>query len=126
MNETWEIWFPDAGATGLPFARAEVDAGAAGDRVLVHAAPPTLSVVVRGEHGSPVASGESLERSTGGPMSCLRREGDRVTLEDIWPGDDELGLLVILAGGEAGILRSWWHADDHSEWRWQLELYNHT
>jgi hypothetical protein len=32
---------------------------------------------------------------------------------------------VILPGGEAGILKSWWHADDHSEWRWQIEFYNH-
>jgi hypothetical protein len=33
-------------------------------------------------------------------------------------------VLVILPGGEAGILTSWWHAPDHSQWRWQLELSN--
>jgi hypothetical protein len=126
MNETWEIWYPGAGATGLPFARSQVGADVAGERVLIHAAPPAVSVVVRDETGVPRASGELLERSSGGPMSCLRREGDRVTLDDLWPGPDELGLLVLLAGGEAGILRSWWHADDHSEWRWELEFYNHT
>jgi hypothetical protein len=31
---------------------------------------------------------------------------------------------VILPGGEAGILTTWWHAPDHTAWRWQLELSN--
>jgi hypothetical protein len=34
-------------------------------------------------------------------------------------------VLVILPGGEAGILTSWWHAPDHTQWRWTLELSNH-
>ena len=54
-----------------------------------------------------------------------RRQDDAILLEDAGHHDD-LGRLVILPGGEAGILKSWWHADDHSEWRWQLEFYNHT
>ena len=52
MLEVWDLWFPDAGATGLSFARSRVDDQAAGNRLLVH--------------------------------------------------------------------------DDHSEWRWQVEFYNHT
>jgi hypothetical protein len=40
------------------------------------------------------------------------------------PDQEDLGRLVILPGGEAGILTAWWHAPDHSEWRWQLELSN--
>jgi len=31
---------------------------------------------------------------------------------------------VILPGGEAGILKAWWNADDRKEWRWQIEFYN--
>jgi hypothetical protein len=46
-------------------------------------------------------------------------------LEDHWPTEADLGVLVLLPGGEAGILASWWHASDHSEWRWHLELSNH-
>lgn len=126
MTETWELWFPNAGATGLPFTRTKVDAADAGDRVLVHAAPPVLDVTVRDAQGAVVASAEGLERSQPGPMSALVRRGDRIELEDLWPSDDEVGLLVLLAGGETGRLTSWWHAEDRSEWRWGLELYNHV
>ncbi len=41
MLETWDLWMPSAGATGLSFARSRVDAQAAGDRLLVHAATRT-------------------------------------------------------------------------------------
>jgi hypothetical protein len=37
---------------------------------------------------------------------------------------EAVGRLVLLAGGEAGIVRAWWHADDHSEWTWQVEFHN--
>ena len=57
-------------------------------------------------------------------MSLLIREGDRIRLADHWPTDADLGRVVILPGGEAGILVSWWHADDHSEWRWRVEFFN--
>jgi hypothetical protein len=57
-------------------------------------------------------------------MSLLVRDGATIRLQDHWPTSDDLGVLVILPGGEAGILTSWWHAPDHSEWRWQLELSN--
>jgi hypothetical protein len=32
--------------------------------------------------------------------------------------------VVLLPGGEAGILKSWWNADDRKEWRWDVEFYN--
>ena len=38
MLESWDLWFPDAGATGISFARSRVDDQAAGNRLLVHAA----------------------------------------------------------------------------------------
>jgi hypothetical protein len=31
---------------------------------------------------------------------------------------------VILPGGEAGILKAWWHAPDKQQWRWNIEFYN--
>ena len=126
MIEIWDLWFPDAGAAGVSFARSRVDSQAAGDRLLVHAAPPRLEVTVRDEEGAPVAKGEKLERHEKGPMSFLVRTGDAITLEDGWPTEADLGRLVILPGGEAGILQKWWNADDKSEWRWQVEFYNHT
>src|SRR5687768_1469049 len=104
MTETWDLWFPAAAATGLSFARTRVERTAAGDRLLVHAAPPKLEVVVRDDDtGSVVASG-SVERGAEGPMSYLVRDGDEVRLEDGWPSQDDLGRLVVLPGGEAGIL----------------------
>jgi hypothetical protein len=126
MLEIWDLWMPSAGATGLSFARSRVEAEAAGDRLLVHAAPPQLAVTVRGEDGTVVASGEDLERGEPGPMSYLVRRGRAILLEDGWPSDDDLGRLVILPGGEAGMLTAWWHAEDHSEWRWQVEFSNHV
>jgi hypothetical protein len=126
MNEIWDLWFPAAGATGLSFARARVDGAVAGERVLVHAAPPRLHVTVRGDDGVVTAEGRDLERGQRGPMSYLVRQGDEITLEDGWPTGEDIGRVVILPGGEAGILTDWWHADDQSEWRWHLELSNHV
>jgi hypothetical protein len=123
-DETWDLWFPSAGATGMSFARARVDGDAAGDRVLVHAAPAKLDVDVRDADGRSVARGVDLERGAPGPMSFLVREGDRIGLEDGWPTDEDLGRLVIVPGGEAGILRAWWHAEDRRSWRWEVEFSN--
>jgi hypothetical protein len=33
--------------------------------------------------------------------------------------------MVILPGGEVGELLKSWNAKDGSEWRWQIEFYNH-
>jgi hypothetical protein len=122
--ETWDLWFPGPAATGLPFARTRVNANDVKDRLLVHAAPKQLDVAVRDESGMVVASGKGLERHQPGPMSFLVRHGDRIALEDGWPTEADIGRVVILPGGEAGILKSWWNADDKKEWRWQLEFYN--
>ena len=122
--ETWDLWLPGPGATGLPFARSRVNARDGQDRVLVHAAPQKLNVTVRDATGNVVAKGEGLERHQPGPMSYLVRRGATIALEDGWPTDGDIGRLVILPGGEAGILKSWWNADDRKEWRWQVEFYN--
>ena len=122
--ETWDLWLPGPGATGLPFARSRVNARDGQDRVLVHAAPQKLNVTVRDATGNVVAKGEGLERHQPGPMSYLVRRGATIALEDGWPTDGDIGRLVILPGGEAGILKAWWNADDRKEWRWQIEFYN--
>jgi len=122
--ETWDLWLPGPGATGLPFARSRINADDAGDRLLVHAAPQRLQVVVTDSTGQVVARGDRLERHQPGPMSFLVRHGASIMLEDGWPTQQDLGRVVLLPGGEAGILKSWWNAGDRKEWRWELEFYN--
>ena len=120
---TWDLWFPSVGATGLPFCRATISAEV-GDVVLVHAAPPELDITVRDETGAVVASGSGLQRTAPGPMTFLRRLGSQIELQDRWPDDDDLLRIVLLPGGEAGVLTAWWHAQDRSAWRWSLEFSN--
>ncbi|MGE3909374.1 MAG: hypothetical protein AB7K36_08485 [Chloroflexota bacterium] len=122
--EIWDLWYPEAGATGLPFARGRLDHTAV---LWVHAAPPVLTVTVRDQDGRRVAEGSALTR-TGErrPLTRLSRQSDTILREDCWPTDADIGTPVILPGGEVGILHAWWNADDGSEWRWQVEFYNHA
>ena len=122
-TETWDLWYPKAGATGISFARGRVAAGV--EIMLVHAAPEVLTVTVRDADGQVLAEGQDLPMAEDTPISRLTRQGNRITREDIWPGEQDLEQLVILPGGEVGTLKAWRHAEDHSEWRWQIELYNH-
>jgi hypothetical protein len=121
--EEWDLWYPKAGATGLAFARGRIGQPAA--VMLVHAAPEVLSVAVRAPDGQILAEGKDLPSTADAPITRLTRRGAQIVREDVWPTDQDLGLLVLLPGGEVGTLVQWWHADDHAEWRWQLELYNH-
>jgi hypothetical protein len=123
-TETWDLWFPGSGATGLPFSRSRISGNDAGDRLLVHAAPSRLNMVVSDATGQVIARGIGLERHQPGPMSYLVRHGATITLEDGWPTQADIGRVVLLPGGEAAILKSWWNADDRKEWRWDLEFYN--
>ncbi len=120
-TEDWDLWYPKAAATGLPFARGRIDAT---DVLLVHAAPPVLTVTVRTGDGQVRAQGKDLEATQETPITRLICRDGRVTREDIWPGPEDIGRVVLLPGGEAGTLTAWWNADDHSEWRWTMELYN--
>ena len=122
-DQTWDLWFPSAGANGLPFCRATIS-GEVGDVVLVHAAPPQLDIVVRDAAGEVLASGSWLTRSGTGPMTVLRRHGREIEMQDRWPDDDDLLRIVLLPGGEAGVLTAWWHAEDRSAWRWSVEFSN--
>ena len=110
----------------MSFGRSKVEAQQAGDKLLVHAAPQVLSVSVRsGEDESVVAQGRDLTRSAIGPMSSLVRHGGEIRLEEGWPTEADIGRLVLLPGGEAGILTAWWNADDLTAWRWSVEFSNH-
>ena len=120
--QTWELWYPAAGATGLEFARGRIDPTTA---LWVHAAPDQLAVTVRTGDDRVVARGEPLERlGSSYPMTRLTIQGDAVKREDRWPTDADLGGLVILPGGEVGVLTAWWNAEDGSAWRWSVELSN--
>jgi hypothetical protein len=118
----WDLWLTDAGATGINFARGRA---AATGMLLVHAAPQTLNVEVRGGDGRRLARGENLARTIDSPMARLRIQGDSISREDIWPTEADYGSLVIVAGGEIGTLLYWWNDGAHQQWRWRLEFYNH-
>jgi hypothetical protein len=119
---TWELWYPGAGATGLPLARARIDPV---DVVWAHAVPRKVAVTVRQGDDRVVARGEGLSRGGGYvPMTRFALAGDAVEREDRWPTDADLGSVVILPGGEAGILTAWWNAEDGSAWRWSVEFSN--
>jgi hypothetical protein len=121
--ETWDLWFPEAGATGIPIARGRLDAT---DVLWAHAVPATLDVTIRDQDERVIASAKGLHRQGERlPLTRLARRGDAVEREDRWPTQADLGAPVILPGGEVGKLVSWWNAEDGSEWRWHLELYNH-
>jgi hypothetical protein len=120
--QIWDLWYPQAAATGVPFARGRLDAT---DVLIVHAPPPMLTVEVRTDNGRRVAMGVDLPQTADRPMARLTRRGDQIIREDVWPTADDIGNMVILPGGEVGELLTWWNAEDGSEWRWQIEFYNH-
>jgi len=44
----WDLWYPEAGATGVPIARGRLNPT---EVLWVHAAPPTLEVTARAGNG---------------------------------------------------------------------------
>jgi hypothetical protein len=120
--ETWDLWYPGAAATGLPFARGRLDPT---EVMWVHSPPKKLDVTVRRLDGTVRARSEVTRDGAYLPMARLRMEGGQVHREDRWPNAEDLGELVILPGGEVGTLVEWWNAADGSEWRWRVEFYNH-
>ncbi len=120
--QIWDLWYPQAAATGMSFARGRLDAT---DVLLVHAPPATLTVEVRNEEGERLAFAKDLAQTADRPIARLTLQGKQIGREDVWPTAEDIGRLVILPGGEVGELVSWWNAEDGSEWRWQVEFYNH-
>ena len=118
----WAVWYPKAAATGLLVARARVDST---PMVLFHAAPDVITVEVSDDRGNLQALGKDLPKTRDSPISRLDIQGTQVTREDLWPAAQWLlGATVLLPGGEAGVLKSWWNSDDMKEWRWEVEFYN--
>jgi hypothetical protein len=119
----WEIRNPDGGQSGLEVARARMEPH---DDVIGHALPERVDIEIYDENRTLVAMGSDLSSELSSPMARLRIRGRKVERENVWPDESDLETPVILPGGEVGILKSWWHADDHSAWRWTIELSNHT
>jgi hypothetical protein len=117
----WDIWYPQAGSTGISFARGLL---AVTDGLLVHSPPPLLTVEIRSSSGRRLAYAQDLAQTADRPMAILTRHGKQVSRQDCWPTAEEIGQLVLLPGGEVGVLLKWWNAEDGSEWRWQVEFYN--
>jgi hypothetical protein len=118
----WQLRSTEGGSAGLEFARSAIDPART---VLVHAAPSRLDVEVlaNGEHL--IAIGRDLrpgDQEDDTPMTRLVIDGTRVRRSQVWPDDADLGSVVVLPGGEAGVLRSWATDPDRSSWTWSLEL----
>jgi hypothetical protein len=107
----------------LPFARGRMVASMS---LLAHSLPSSIDVEVRDDEGTLVASAHELKDAEPTPMALLQIDGKNILRTQLWPSDGDLGTPVILPGGEVGILTEWWHAPDHSEWRWSIELHNHA
>ena len=120
-TQTWDLWIPDAAATGVSFARGRLDAT---DALLVHAAPHLLTVEVRDGEGTLVASGRDLARTEEVPITKLSMAAGDIRRQDFWPSEADYGSPVLLPGGEVGLLRQWWHREDRREWTWSIELHN--
>jgi hypothetical protein len=119
----WSLRYPFAGSTGVEFARGLMDPTPV---LLVHAAPEALTVEVYENGSELIATGQDLIRkSDPTPITRLRIDGERITREDVWPGDDDIGLPVILPGGEVGIITEWSNAADLRSWEWSVRFSNH-
>jgi hypothetical protein len=120
--QIWDLWYPQAGATGISFARGRLEET---HFLLVHAPPPTLTIEIRSEEGRRLAYARDLAQTADRPIARLTVDGENIIREDLWPAESDIGQLIILPGGEVGKLIQWWNAEDGSEWRWQVEFYNH-
>ena len=109
---------------GLEFARCLTAGGFS--RVLLHAAPRQLSVLVTDDEDAVVVRGDADREGDYTPMTLLELSGDGVRRSELWPGAEHVGMPVLLPGGEVGVLTAWENADDHSWWRWSVEFSNHT
>lgn len=110
--EHWDIWYPETASRGLLFGAGSMDATY---RLWVHAAPPVRRVEVRDALGRRLAIAEQLEREGDRlPMTLLERSEAGISRVDRWPVAGDMGSAVMLPGGEVGVLRSWWNANDGS------------
>jgi hypothetical protein len=47
---------------------------------------------------------------------------ERREREDVWPGEEHVGLPMLLPGGEIGRLQRFEHAEDGSTWSYTLDF----
>lgn len=124
MNWTWTIRGRDGGMNGLEFARCTTAGGVS--RVLIHAAPAMAEMEVRSDSDQLIARGDIARQGDYSPMTLVEIDGANLRRSEVWPDATYRGTLVLLAGGEAGLLRTWEHAPDHSWWRWTVRFANHV
>lgn len=119
----WEVRNPDGGMLGMEVAKSVM---APSSCVLGHAFPERVDIEVRDGEGHLVARAQDLKAGAGStPMARFSIRDGGIEREQIWPDAGDHGRHVILPGGEVGVLKTWWNADDGSEWRWEVEFYNH-
>ena len=87
-----------------------------GEPVLLHAVPR----FIRFRRVEDDAWCDPLESTADLPMTILRME-DRVR-EELWPGQEHVGLPVLLPGGEEGRLARFEHAPDGTTWSYALDF----
>ena len=87
-----------------------------GEPVLLHAVPRFVRFRPVEEDGWC----EPLERVGDHPMTLLQME-ERVR-EDLWPGEDHVGLPVLFPGGEEGRLLRFEHSGDPVRWTYAVEF----
>jgi hypothetical protein len=87
-----------------------------GEPILIHGA----ARFVRYRHPDEDAFRGPLERTGDHPMTLLRP--DEREREDLWPGEEHLGLPVLLRGGEVGRLLRFEHSPDGTAWTWAVEF----
>jgi hypothetical protein len=89
-----------------------------GERLLVHGASAFLRF--RRHDLPPSAWTPPLGRTGDLPMTLL--DVDAGTREELWPGEEHIGMPVLLPGGEVGRLLRFEHSPDGQEWTWALEF----
>ncbi|MBK8834954.1 MAG: hypothetical protein IPO29_08825 [Anaerolineae bacterium] len=70
--QLWDLWYPQAGSTGVSFARGRL---AATTILFVHAPPPSLTVEIRSDGGRRLAYAQDLAQTADRPMARLIRRG---------------------------------------------------
>lgn len=71
--QLWDLWYPQAGATGTSFARGRLDPT---NILIVHAPPPSLTVEIRSDNGRRLAYSQDLPQTADRPMAFLTRRGN--------------------------------------------------
>jgi hypothetical protein len=85
-----------------------------------------VNIEIRDEDGNLIAKADDLHHPAVTPMSRLTIRDGTIERENAWLGPEDIGSPVILPGGEVGILKEWWNADDEKEWRWVVEFHNNV